>query len=348
MEPYLHDIEKVILENFCNAKESIIIAVAWFTNKKIISKLIDLKKSKDIEIRILVDNNEINQKHFFELHLSNLEECGIEVKRQQTSKFNHNKFAIIDSETLITGSYNYTNKANRNYENIVVEKDARVADFYYRNFKFFTDENYLDPNVKILLENFDFANKLISTYYPFSLKLFSKVKQQVNLGYCYTHENGLYNEISYGAGLIFNPKFKLHKKLNEADKKKKLSRHLNFFDSDLSQEFELPITKDLIRNYRINEINNFNYEIIREIANFDSTKIDYEELANDFERTEIALTNYYTRKFKTIYRVDELRNLLEKNIDIIIEDYIWTNNFAPFLNETIVESIYSKAANFNR
>jgi phosphatidylserine/phosphatidylglycerophosphate/cardiolipin synthase-like enzyme len=343
MEAYTQNIEQILLENFDSAKKSIIIVVAWFTNPKIISKLIELKKFKNLDIQILVDDNEINQKYFFQLHLSNLEESKIKVKSQQISKFNHNKFSIIDNEILITGSYNYTIKANRNFENIIIERDSRIADFYYRVFKFFTDKNYLDPNVEILFENFDFANKLISTYYPFSSKLMSKLKEQITLGYCYTHENGLYDEISYEPGLIFNSKFKLHKKLNEAVNKKKLNSNvLDSFDYNLTQEFDLPITKKLISNFRINEINNFNYQTIREIADFDNAKIDFEELAKDFENTEIALTKYYTRKFKTIYSNEELREILEKKIDLIIEDYIWINNFAPFLNESIVENIYRK------
>lgn len=340
MQVFTQNIEQIILEHFEKAEKSITIVVAWFTNRRIISKLIDLKKYRNLDIQILVDDNDVNQKYFFELHLATLEECGIEVKCQHISKFNHNKFSVIDNETFITGSYNYTSKANQNFENIVIEKDIRIADFYTRIFKFFTDKNYIDPNVKLLPENFDFANKLISTYYPFSQKLFLKLKGKINLGYCFTHENGLYNEISYEPGLIFNPKFKLHKELNNRINKKKSEGYPDF-DFYLDQEFDLPITKGLILNYQLSEINNFNYQTLREIANFDREEIDYESFANDVESNEIALTNYYTRKFKTIYTSQELREILKKNIDIIIEDYIWINNFAPFLNETTIENIYN-------
>lgn len=339
MDVFTQNIEQVILEHFDKARKSITIVVAWFTNKRIISKLIDIKKFRNLDIQILVDNNEVNQKYFFELHLANLEESGIEVKRQHISKFNHNKFSVIDNETVITGSYNYTSKANQNFENIVIEKDHRIADFYTRIFKFFTDKNYIDPNISLLSDNFDFANKLISMYYPFSQKLFLKLKDQINLDYCFTHENGLYNEISYKPGLIFNPKFKLHNELNNRINQKKSARYLDF-DYNLDQEFDLPITKGLILNYQLSEINNFNYQTLQEIANFDSEKIDYESFANDVESNEIALTKYYTRKFQTIYTSQELREILQKNIDIVIEDYIWINNFAPFLNETTIENMY--------
>lgn len=340
MEVFVQNIEQVILENFDNAKKSIVIVVAWFTNPKIISKLIELKKYRHLDIQIIVDENEINKKYFFEPHLPNLEKVGVDVKRQHLTKFNHNKFSIIDNETIITGSYNYTNKANKNFENIVIEHDAKIADFYSRIFKFFSDKNYRDPNLAVLSNNLEIGKKMISTYYPFSPKLFSKIKDKINLGYCFTHENGFYNEISYEPGLVFNPKYTLHKKLLKAIQSKE--QYQPFPDiNDLSQEFVLPITKDLIKNYQANELKNYNFQIVQEIANFDLDKIDFEDLADSFEKTEIALTHYYTRKFKTIFTLEELNLIFKKKFDIIIEDYIWVNNFAPFLTDSIVEEYFT-------
>jgi hypothetical protein len=341
MDVFTDNIEKVILENFESAEKSILIAVAWFTNSRIISKLIDLKKFKNIDIQILTDDNDINRKYFFQLFRADLENAGIEVREQHFKKFNHNKFAVIDNEKIITGSYNYTYKANRNAENIVIETDKRIANFYTRVFNFFTDKNYIDANVEILLKNFDFANKLISMYYPFSPKLFSKLKSKITIGHCFTHENGLYNEINYEPGLIFNSRFKLHRELNAAVTRKSNVGGLNFY-SDYSQEFKLPATKELICSFKINEINNFNYQTAQEIANYENEKIDFESLADGFESNQKALEHYYTRKFKTIYSSSELREIIQKDPDIIIEDYIWGNNFAPFLSEAIVERIYSE------
>jgi Phosphatidylserine/phosphatidylglycerophosphate/cardiolipin synthases and related enzymes len=345
LEAFTHNIEQIILERFERAKKTIVIVVAWFTNPRIVAKLIELKRYRKLTIQILVDDNEINKKYFFQLYQSDLEEVGIDIKQQHTSKFNHNKFAVIDNEIVITGSYNYTNKANQNYENIVVEHDERIADYYFRMFKFFSDKNYRDRNIKILLENFTVANQLISSYYPFSPKLFSQVKDKINLGYCFTHENGLFNEISYEAGLIFNPKYKLHRKLNETIGQNKSAVLSPFFNWDLLQEFDLPISKDLIKNFKVHEINNFNYQTSLEIANFNNSEIDFDELAASFEEVEAALTDFYTRKFNAMYTLEELRGIFNRGFDIIIEDYIWINNFAPFLNDTIVGEIYNANSN---
>ncbi|TAE00475.1 MAG: hypothetical protein EAZ97_05805 [Bacteroidetes bacterium] len=36
----------------------------------------------------------------------------------------HNKFCVIDSDIVLTGSYNWTNQAQRNDENITVQNAA--------------------------------------------------------------------------------------------------------------------------------------------------------------------------------------------------------------------------------
>ncbi|UUW08301.1 phospholipase D-like domain-containing protein [Flavobacterium plurextorum] len=306
MELFTTNIEQVLMERFGGAEKSIYIVVAWFTNPKIIYKLIELKKSKNLDIQILTDDNHINDKYFYQLYGKEILDVGIELKKQHFKKFNHNKFAVLDNETIIMGSYNYTGNAKKNLENIIVEKNRKAADYYYRNFRFFTDVAYVDPVLEILFEDFDFANRLISMYFPFSAGLFKKIKRKLHLGYCFTHENGLYNEISYDAGLIFNPKWKLHKELKMAVGRDIIREYsISDLHSKLSQEFELPVSKELIVNFKINKSNDFNYQIVRETAQFESSGVDYEALAELFEGNQKAYIAYYTQKFQTICSLSE-------------------------------------------
>lgn len=344
MIAYTQNIEHVILDYFEKSKKSIVIVVAWFTNRKIIERLIQLKRrNKSLSINILVDKNEINQKYFFNLYSKRLIEAGIEIKTQKIAKFNHNKFSIIDEEIIVTGSYNYTKRANTNHENIIVDTNKRIAKYYTRVFRFFTESYYIDENVELLFDNLIFANELISSYYPFSRKLFSRIKDKITLGFCFSHENGFYNEISYEPGLIFNPKFKLHTQLNEIIIRQESNEiSIELLESNLTQEFPLPITKDTILNYKISSFQDYQYSSHQDIAIANKTEIDYEELSKDLEQTESALTNHYSRKFQNSFSKSELKDILKNNVDIIIEDYIWINNFAPFLNDEIVEKIYEK------
>lgn len=246
MHGYRSDIEKVLLDNFEDSEISIKISVAWFTNKRIIEKLISLKKRKDILIEILVDDNKVNAQYFYKPFKSELEKAGIQIKSLTQKKFNHNKFSIIDGRILILGSYNYTINANRNLESIVVSDDFTAVRFFDRTFQFFTDQNYVDENITFLMENPEFANKIISSYYPFSKSIISKIESKVHIGFCFTHFNGLYNEVSYEAGLIFNHRWKFHKDLKKfQNKKQKGEFSLEDISSEFSQEFDLPIYKDV-------------------------------------------------------------------------------------------------------
>lgn len=56
---------------------------------------------------------------------------GIPVKIDKPPGLAHNKVMIIDSETIITGSFNFTNAAEkRNVENILFIKNKSLAQRY--------------------------------------------------------------------------------------------------------------------------------------------------------------------------------------------------------------------------
>lgn len=343
MIAFTQNIERVIIENFLKAKESITIVMAWFTNSDIIESLIKARNYSNVDIKILVDDNYINNNYFYKKHKENLEKAGIEIKSQTIRNFNHNKFSVIDDNKIITGSYNYSKRANKNLENIVVFEDKNIASYYKRLFKYLTIPDYIDENIELLFEDTGFANKIISTYYPFKVSLFRKIKHKIQLGTCFTHENGLYNQISYEPGLIFNQKYTLHKELvSFFEKKKNNELTIEHFNSPLNQEFNLPITKELIKGYIVSEISNFNHSLLVESASFDNTEIDYEEFGNDYEKLERATEAYYTRKFEQTFNKTKLKSILDNEIDLIIEDYLWGNNFMPFLNDNIVLNIYEK------
>ena len=337
------DIERIIIENFSKAKKSITIVMAWFTNSDIIEALIKARIYSNIEIEILVDDNEINNKYFLGKHKDKLEKAGIKIKSQIIRNFNHNKFSVIDNNRIITGSYNYSKRANKNLENIIIFEDINIASYYKRLFNYLTIPNYIDENIELLFENTDFANKIISTYYPFKASLFKKVQHKIQIGECFTHDNGLYDQISYEPGLIFNPKYTLHKELVKIlDKQKNNELAIELIDSRFTQEFSLPIDKELIKSHVVAAISDFNYSTLVETASLNNTEIDYEELGDDYEKLGHAVENYYTRKFEKTFDKTKLKSILDKGIEIIIEDYIWINNFKPFLNDDIVLDIYKK------
>ena len=121
-KPYFNNIRSVILENLKKADREIYIAMAWFTNHEIFKVV--LKKALQIPVHVVVINDDINNRPGGVNFQSFIDASG-KFYFGRKEKPMHNKFCIIDSSLLITGSYNYTYYAEKiNYENIVLIKNS--------------------------------------------------------------------------------------------------------------------------------------------------------------------------------------------------------------------------------
>ena len=182
-KPYFKGIERKLIELTNKSKKSIKIAMAWFTDNTIIDSLIKKKEfNPHIEIKIVVDDNEINNRYFLN-NKSKFEDIGIQIKKKTTNRFLHNKFMVIDENVTIMGSYNYSKRTNSNLENIVVINCKNFSSNYSRIFEFLTNKDFIDENIRLLFENPKFAQELLSTYYAFNKKeyltiLRYKIKRQ--------------------------------------------------------------------------------------------------------------------------------------------------------------------------
>lgn len=316
---YFTGIEKKLIELINDSHKSIKIAMAWFTNNDIKDCLIQKKKTNSkIEIIIVVDDNNTNDK-FFSNYESRFNKTGIQVLKKTTPSFLHNKFMIIDDFLTITGSYNYSKKANSNLENIVVINSPDFSSYYSRIFEFLTNSVYVDENIKLLFENSIFAQELLSTYYAFNKTEYLKYKDKITLGDCFTHDNGLYDEISYYPGLIFNPKI----------------THSDYKKSEFS-EFEIPVNKNIIKSW----VAGRNMNLI--LDSFRGDEENYHLINDELEKSEQAVENFFKRKLERTYHYTELEKLVKDSIDIILEDDLWTNNFEPFINKELVGKVFDK------
>ncbi|WP_430816395.1 phospholipase D-like domain-containing protein [Carboxylicivirga sp. RSCT41] len=129
IKPYFRNIKKTILENLTEAKQDIYIAMAWFTNHEIFDVI--LKKVEQIPIHLVVINDDINNR-LDGLDFQRFIDKGGKFYFGKPETPMHNKFCIIDSNVLITGSYNYTYLAESiNDENILVFKGTSdvISDF---------------------------------------------------------------------------------------------------------------------------------------------------------------------------------------------------------------------------
>lgn len=123
-QAYFEDIQLHILNALGKATKSIHIAVAWFTDPKIFSLLCE-KARNGIQVELLITNDRINAASGLDFY--KLRTVGATVEMIGGDKIQHlmhNKFCVIDGETVITGSYNWTYLAQYHDENITVIREA--------------------------------------------------------------------------------------------------------------------------------------------------------------------------------------------------------------------------------
>lgn len=120
-----------IAEILSSAKRYVYVAVYSFTSDLLADYLIELK-NRGIRIRVVVEEQQVNVKGS---EYEKLKRAGVDVKVDGNPDLMHHKFAVIDDEIVITGSYNWTAGAeDKNDENIVVIRDGEVAELYRNEF----------------------------------------------------------------------------------------------------------------------------------------------------------------------------------------------------------------------
>lgn len=109
-----NDIQETIIQGIRNAKYTIWVAVAWFTDEIIFKELL-LKKAQGLSIRIITSDEDSNQ-HLISKLENSFELTKIPLKGRYLSNRLHDKFCIIDFEFVMHGSYNWSKAAQYNDE----------------------------------------------------------------------------------------------------------------------------------------------------------------------------------------------------------------------------------------
>lgn len=137
IKPYFEKIEDIIIEDIKASKKQLLIAVAWFTNHKIFDALIEkLDGNDDFTAKLIVINDNINHRPGG-LDFQRFVSAGGCLYFAEKNIPMHNKYMVIDSDIVITGSYNYTYYAETlNEENIVrIDGNDCIVQSYADNFK---------------------------------------------------------------------------------------------------------------------------------------------------------------------------------------------------------------------
>ena len=135
-----NDPESIIIEKIDNAKDFINIAMYTFTDREIAQSILKAK-DRGVDVKIYLDRSQVNAKYTKSRYFIN---NGIKNIRISSNNYiMHNKFAVIDNEMVITGSYNWTASAGeRNNENLLVIDDKNIIKEYQNQFNILWNNKY--------------------------------------------------------------------------------------------------------------------------------------------------------------------------------------------------------------
>ena len=127
-------IRQHLVHTIQQSRQYIDIAVYQFTSAELASALV-AAKDRGVRIRILTAREKIESDG---PALRKLRSAGIAIRSLGVveQRLMHNKFAVFDDRVAATGSYNWTQSAERaNYENLVLLDDPEVVAQFEREFQ---------------------------------------------------------------------------------------------------------------------------------------------------------------------------------------------------------------------
>ena len=123
---------QAIVSDLHKAKTSILMQAYSFTSAPIAKALLEAHK-RGVKVEVILDKSQLTEKYSSVTFLYN---SGIPTRIDAAHAIAHNKVMIIDGETLITGSFNFTKAAeDKNAENLLVIRDRTLAARYVGNWK---------------------------------------------------------------------------------------------------------------------------------------------------------------------------------------------------------------------
>jgi phosphatidylserine/phosphatidylglycerophosphate/cardiolipin synthase-like enzyme len=124
------DCTAAVVSALDDAKSNILVQAYSFTSAPIAEALVKAKK-RGVTVQVILDRSQKTERYSSATFLQNSE---IPTFIDSQHAIAHNKVMVIDSATVITGSFNFTKAAEeKNAENLLVIQDAQLAEKYSVN-----------------------------------------------------------------------------------------------------------------------------------------------------------------------------------------------------------------------
>lgn len=121
----------LVVKTIAGARKSILVQAYSFTSAPI-ARALAQAKGRGVDVRVLLDKSQKSERYTVATYLSN---HGIPTWIDRQHAIAHNKVMVIDGDTVITGSFNFTKAAEeKNAENVLVLRgNSELARFFSEN-----------------------------------------------------------------------------------------------------------------------------------------------------------------------------------------------------------------------
>ncbi|MDA8084064.1 MAG: phospholipase D family protein [Nitrospiraceae bacterium] len=121
-----------IVDALAKAKSEVLVQAYSFTSAPIAKALVDAHK-RGILVQVILDKSQRREKYTSADFVAH---AGIPTYIDAEHAIAHNKIMIIDKETVVTGSFNFTKAAEeKNAENLLILKSKELAAQYADNWR---------------------------------------------------------------------------------------------------------------------------------------------------------------------------------------------------------------------
>ncbi|MCX6231115.1 MAG: phospholipase D-like domain-containing protein [Bacteroidetes bacterium] len=323
-EAVFENIGNRIITEIETAQQTLHIAVAWFTNRNIFNTILD-KARNGIIVYLIVSDDLINANS--KIFYNEIEKYGGSFYKigNSDTELMHNKFCIIDHSIVITGSYNWSYKAENNLENIIINEDKILAEQFIHEFSNIirkitntTTERNKEIPIGLIIKRFQIIKNYIE------LEEFGELKKEIFK--LEEYKNDIYISKIYNA-IIKNDYIKIISEIDNFTRKYQsivlyddpeisnlklevriLENKLNAYDNekiDLDKNIS-----DFHHSYSL-ELGNIILEILRlrkiKYQNDKEKQKDAENDFNDFNK------DFETEKDKKIFELNEEEKILLKS-----------------------------------
>jgi len=123
---------EAVVENLDKATNSVLVQAYSFSSAPIAKALVDAEK-RGVKVQVILDKSQRTEKYS---GADFIQRAGIPTFIDAKHTIAHNKIMIIDGQTILTGSFNFTKAAEEhNAENLLVIQDVALATKYTANWQ---------------------------------------------------------------------------------------------------------------------------------------------------------------------------------------------------------------------